>query len=379
MKKIAILGSTGSIGIQAQDLIKQNMDRFQVTALTCGRQVDRLAEQIAFFHPQVVSVQCEEDAIALKKKVSNVEILFGDAGLLEIARRGDWDLLLNALVGIAGLAPTFSAVREGKQIALANKETLVAGGKLVMDAVRKFGVDLLPVDSEHSAIFQALQGNSQNKIQRILLTASGGPFRGYSLDQLKAVSVEQALNHPNWSMGSKITIDSATMMNKGLEVIEARWLYDVMPDSIEVLVHKESIIHSMVEYQDHSIIAQLGAPDMKVPISYAFTYPDRIQTKVPSLDFFQLGSLTFEPVDMEVFRCLSMAYESIKAGQSYVVALNAANEVLVRQFLDRKIAFVEIQNRISRVLDEHQSVSLHSVSDILELDHEVRGILERWV
>lgn len=378
MKKIAILGSTGSIGIQALDIIKQNEDQFQVVALTCGRQVDLFVQQIAAFHPEVVCVQDEKDAIDLKNKVTNVEILFGDAGLIEIAGRADWDLLLNALVGIVGLAPTISAIREGKQIALANKETLVAGGKLVMDAVRKTGVSFLPVDSEHSAIFQALQGNSQNQIQRILLTASGGPFRGYSLDQLKAVTIEQALKHPKWTMGSKITIDSATMMNKGLEVIEARWLFDVMPDSIQVLVHKESIIHSMVEYQDSSIIAQLGMPDMKVPISYAFTYPQRVETKVPSLDLFQLGSLTFEPVDTQVFRCLSMAYESIKAGQSYVVAMNAANEVLVRQFLDRKIAFIEIQNQIERVLEEHQPVSLPTVADIIELDHEVRRKLERW-
>lgn len=379
MKKIAILGSTGSIGIQALDIIKQNEDRFQVVALTCGRQVDLLVQQIAVFHPKVVCVQNEKDAIDLKNKISNhVEILFGDAGLIEIAGSADWDLLLNALVGIIGLAPTISAIRKGKQIALANKETVVAGGKLVMDAVRKTGVSFLPVDSEHSAIFQALQGNSQNQIQRIILTASGGPFRGYSLDQLRAVTIEQALKHPKWTMGSKITIDSATMMNKGLEVIEARWLFDVMPESIQVLVHKESIIHSMVEYQDSSIIAQLGMPDMKVPISYAFTYPERIETKVPSLDLFQLGSLTFEPVDTQVFRCLSMAYESIKAGQSYVVAMNAANEVLVRQFLDRKIAFVEIQNQIERVLEEHQPVSLPTVSDIIELDHEVRRKLERW-
>ncbi|NLY70613.1 MAG: 1-deoxy-D-xylulose-5-phosphate reductoisomerase [Clostridiales bacterium] len=376
MKKISILGSTGSIGTQALDIISKNRDKFSVKALTCGKRVELLAKQIEAFRPELVCVEDEKDALELNKRFPKLEVLWGESGLQELAAKTDCDMVLNALVGMRGLVPTYEAIKSGKDIALANKETLVTGGKLIIDEAKKNGVSIIPVDSEHSAIFQALQGNSDKDIKRIYLTASGGPFRGYTLEQLEEVTLEQALKHPNWSMGNKITIDSATMMNKGLEVIEARWLFDVEPERIEVIVHKESIIHSMVEYKDHSIIAQLGVPDMRVPISYALTYPERIQSDVPSVDFFSLGSLTFEKADTKVFKCLKMAYEALEKGKSYPVVLNAANEVLVQQFLEKKISFIDIQNTIERVMNEHVPVNIHGLSDILSIDNEIRGKLE---
>lgn len=378
MKKITILGSTGSIGTQALDIIGKNPERFSVVALTCGRRLTLLAEQIDIYKPQIVCVALEKDAVGLQKRYPDIEVLWGEQGLLDVAGKTDCDILLNALVGMIGLGPTYTAIQAGKNIALANKETLVTGGEVIMDAVKKAGIDFLPVDSEHSAIFQALQGNINQKIERILLTASGGPFRGYSLKELKNVTVEQALKHPNWSMGNKITIDSATMMNKGLEVIEARWLFDVEPDRIQVLVHPESIIHSMVEYKDHSIIAQLGLPDMRVPISYAFTYPNRIENDLNGVDFFLLKNLSFESADTKVFRCLDMAYEAIRNGGSYPVVLNASNEVLVQKFLERKISFIDIQNTIEKVLEEHKPVYNLDITDIFFIDREIREKLEKW-
>jgi 1-deoxy-D-xylulose-5-phosphate reductoisomerase len=285
-------------------------------------------------------------------------------------------MVLNSLIGMMGLVPTYYAIKAGKDIALANKETLVAGGEVVMDAVKENEVRLLPVDSEHSAIFQALQGNDPRGVNRIILTASGGPFRGYTLEQLSKVTVSQALNHPNWKMGSKITIDSATMMNKGLEVIEARWLFDVSPEKIEVVIHPQSIIHSMVEYVDHSIIAQLGMPDMRVPISYALTYPERIENRINGVNFFETGSLTFEKPDLGTFRCLGFAYDAVKAGGSYPVALNAANEVLVQQFLEGRIKFLDIQNTLERILQEHKPVYKLDLEEIIEIDHNIRGELK---
>ncbi len=335
-----------------------------------------LTKQIEAFNPDLVCVEEERDAIKLKKRFRRLEVLWGESGLKEVASKAECDILLNSLVGMRGLVPTYEAIKSGKNIALANKETLVTGGKFIIDEAKKNGVKILPVDSEHSAIFQALQGNSEKDIKRIYLTASGGPFRGYTLKELEGVTLEQALRHPNWSMGSKITIDSATMMNKGLEVIEARWLFDIEPEYIDVIVHKESIIHSMVEYKDHSIIAQLGAPDMRVPISYALTYPERIRNDVPTVDFFSLGSLAFEKADTKVFRCLDLAYEAIKKGKSYPVVLNAANEVLVQQFIEGKISFIDIQRTIERVMEEHVAVNIIGLSDILSIDQEIRGKLE---
>ncbi|MGI6733939.1 MAG: 1-deoxy-D-xylulose-5-phosphate reductoisomerase [Anaerovoracaceae bacterium] len=378
MKKIAILGSTGSIGTQALDIVSKNLDRFRISALTCGRQKDLLAEQIREFQPETVCVEQEKDALSLKREFPKTEILWGKEGLKQTAAFADCDMVLNALVGMRGLEPTLSAIHAGRDIALANKETLVAGGEIVMKAVSEKAVRLIPVDSEHSAIFQALQGNEDQRIRRIILTASGGPFRGYSLSQLRQVTLEQALKHPNWSMGNKITIDSATMMNKGLEVIEARWLFDVDPEIIQVVVHRESIIHSMVEFMDHSILAQLGMPDMKVPIGYAFAYPDRLENDCEGVDFFRLGQLHFEPVDTQVFRCLGLAYEALKSGGSYPVVLNAANEVMVQKFLEKKIDFIEIQNAVEKALEEHVPIFDMTLEDILEVDKGIRERLSSW-
>lgn len=373
MKKIAILGSTGSIGTQALDIIEQNPDKFQVVALTCGSNAEKLSEQIAKHKPDLAVTANEKDALELKKKHPETEFLYGPEGLSAAAANSDCNLVLNALMGMRGLVPTYDAIRAGKDIAIANKETLVAGGELVMATATKSGVRLLPVDSEHSAIFQSLQGNDHKNINRLLLTASGGPFRGYSLEQLKSVTLEQALKHPKWTMGSKITIDSATLMNKGLEVIEARWLFNLPAERIQVVVHPQSIIHSMVEYVDHSIIAQLGVPDMRIPISYAFTYPDRIDNDMESVNFFEMDSLSFEKPDFNTFKCLGFAYDVLKAGGSYPVVLNAANEVLVQLFLEGRIRFLDIQNTIKRVLDEHHPTYHLDLEEILAIDESVRG------
>lgn len=376
MKKIAILGSTGSIGTQTLDIIEQNPDRFTAAVLSCGTNVELLGKQIEKHRPVFAVVSNEDDAVEMGKKYPRTEFLYGIEGLVVAAAKTDCDMVLNSLIGMMGLLPTYYAIKAGKDIALANKETLVAGGQVVMDAVKEKKVRLLPVDSEHSAIFQALQGNDKRDINRIILTASGGPFRGCTEEQLRKVTVSQALNHPNWKMGNKITIDSATMMNKGLEVIEARWLFDVPAEKIEVAIHPQSIIHSMVEYIDHSIIAQLGVPDMRVPISYALTYPARIENKINGVDFFEMGSLTFEKPDLDTFKCLSFAYEAAKSGGSYPVVLNAANEVLVQQFLEGRISFLDIQNTIEKILQNHKPVYQLALEEILEIDHNVRGDLE---
>ena len=376
MKKIAILGSTGSIGTQALDIIRNNSDKFEATVLSCGKRVEKLSEQIEEFHPKIVVVSDEKQAMELSHKHKNVEVLFGENGLIEAASKSDHDIVLNSLMGIRGLAPTYAAICANKDIALANKETLVAGGEVVMKAVKEHNVKMLPVDSEHSAIFQSLQGNCDAKIKRILLTASGGPFRGMSLEQLHGVTLEQALKHPNWSMGSKITIDSATMMNKGLEVIEAKWLFDVNLNQIEVLVHPQSIVHSGVEFIDGSIIAQLGVPDMRTPIAYAFTYPERIQGSAEHLDFFsEASNLTFEKPDFETFKCLKFAFEALKAGGSYPVVLNGANEVLVDRFLKGKISFIDIQNTLEKILQNHKPEYNLELEDILRIDKEIRSMI----
>jgi 1-deoxy-D-xylulose-5-phosphate reductoisomerase len=314
----------------------------------------------------------EEDAIILKNRHPKTEILVGMEGLIEAAE-SDCDMVLNSLVGMMGLLPTYKAILKGTTIALANKETLVAGGKLITEAARKNNVKILPIDSEHSAIFQCLQGNKDNEIKKVILTASGGPFRNYSLDDLEKVTLEQALKHPKWTMGQKITVDSATMMNKGLEVIEASWLYDLPGEKIEIAVHPQSIVHSMVEYMDNSIIAQLGLPDMKIPINYALSYPKRLEMKGKGLDIFNEGSnLTFEKLDQTVFKCAAYAYEVLKTGGSYPVVLNSANEVLVKLFLDGKIRFIDIQNIMGVVLDKHKYVETSDIEHILEIDKETR-------
>ena len=392
MKKISILGSTGSIGRQALDII--NGDEIEVAALACGRNIELLSEQIEHFNPKLVSVEREEDAKALSTKYSSIDVLWGEDGLNAVAEF-DADLLLNGIIGMVGLEPTYKAILSGKDIALANKETLVAGGKIIMEAARNQGIEILPVDSEHSAIYQCLNtyrnpNTSENVIRRIILTASGGPFRGYSIEQLQNVTLQDALNHPNWSMGKKITVDSATMMNKGLEVIEAKWLFDVDLYKIDVHVHPQSIIHSAVEFIDGSIIAQMGMPDMRVPISYAINYGERkniisanddnseLGTKsMKFTDLFEIGNLTFEKPDMSTFKCLAFAYAALEEGKSYPAVLNSANEALVDLFLKEKIKFIDIQNNLESFLEKHQPVELKSIDEIKEMDREVKEKIRR--
>lgn len=372
MKKIAILGSTGSIGSQALDIIARNPDKFTVTVLSCSKRIRQLEQQIETFHPEMAVVEREEDAARLSEKYPGLQVEFGDQGLI-LGAESSCDMVLNSLMGIRGMVPTYRGLRAGNDIAFANKETLVAGGELIMRAAEETGAKLLPVDSEHSAIFQCLQGNPEKAVRRILLTASGGPFRGYSRKQLEQVTLEQALKHPKWTMGSKITIDSASMMNKGLEVIEARWLFDIEPDRIQVVVHPQSIVHSAVEYWDGSVIAQMGKPDMRIPISYAFCYPERLENQMEPLDLFTEGkTLTFEKPDMEVFKNLQLAYDACRAGGSCPAALNGANEVLVQLFLEGKIRFTQIQDTIEKVLDKHEPKYNLDLEGILETDRQAR-------
>ena len=372
MRKVTILGSTGSIGTQALSVIRENRDRFRIEALACGKNRELLSAQIREFGPKLAVTAEEEDARILSKEFPHITVLWGEEGLIAAAE-DDSDILLNSLMGIRGLVPTFRAIEAGKDIALANKETLVAGGELVMEAVKRKGVKMLPVDSEHSAIFQCLMGNEGKKVRRILLTASGGPFRGYTKEQLEKVTLEQALNHPNWSMGKKITIDSATMMNKGLEVIEAKWLFDVPLSDIEILVHPQSIVHSAVEFEDTSVIAQMGLPDMRVPISVALGYPDRLAFSGLGLDFFGKGAeLTFEKPDRSIFRCIDLAYQASEEGGSCPVVLNAANEVLVDRFLKGEIGFTDIQKNIETILNRHTPAYHLGLNDIINIDRETR-------
>ncbi len=399
MRKVLIMGSTGSIGTQALEIIRNNKDKFKAVGLTCRSRVDSLIEQIREFSPEAVSVGNAEDAARVQAEFPDITVYYGDAGLVEIAQM-DCDIVLNSLMGISGLAPTYKAIECGRDIALANKETLVAGGALVTDLCRQNGVRLLPVDSEHSAIFQCLEGNGgsacgrayresdggvDRPVRRILLTASGGPFRGRSLEEMRDVTIEQALNHPKWSMGSKITIDSATMMNKGLEVIEARWLFDVPADKIDVHVHPESIVHSMVEFCDGSVMAQMGLPDMKIPISLALNYPDRMKligdfdpeaSDAPgagALDLFTTGAnLTFEKPDRKVFRCIDLAYAALKEGGAAPVVMNGANEALVAMFLSGKIGFLDIPETIEKVMDAADFAAPATVDEILHIDREAR-------
>lgn len=371
MKTIAILGSTGSIGTQALDLVRRNPEKFSVTVLSCGRRIERLKEQIEEFHPRMVVVQREEDAATLAVEYPKLQVEYGDKGLIAAAE-SSCDLVLNSLVGIRGMIPTYYALRAGNDIAFANKETLVAGGELIMRTSEETGRKLLPVDSEHSAIFQCLQQNSGQAVRRILLTASGGPFRGYTLEQLRGVTLDQALRHPKWDMGNKITIDSATMMNKGLEIIEAKWLFDVDPDRIQVVVHPQSIVHSAVEYWDGSVLAQMGNPDMRIPISYAFSWPERLENDFKPLDLFAEGTLTFERSDPEVFKTLRLARQACSQGGTYPAALNGANEVLVQMFLEQKIGFTDIQDTIEKVLEVHKPENHLTLEGILEADRKAR-------
>lgn len=372
MRKIAILGSTGSIGTQTLEVVRANQD-LQVGALAAGGNVELLEAQIREFHPSLAAVWSEEKAKELKMRTADLDlrIVAGMEGLLEVAEQPESELLVTAIVGMIGIRPTIAAMKAGKDIALANKETLVTAGHLIMTLAEKCKVRILPVDSEHSAIFQCLHGENAGELHKILLTASGGPFRGKKREELKDVQVEDALKHPNWSMGRKITIDSATLVNKGLEMMEARWLFGVEPKDIEIVVQPKSIIHSMVEFVDGAVIAQLGTPDMKLPIQYALYYPNRRYLPGERLDFGMLSQITFEKPDMENFPGLRLAFRAAEAGGSLPTVYNAANERAVALFLDRRIGFLDIPELIERCMDAHKVLQAPSVEEILQTEAEV--------
>ncbi|ETI70337.1 1-deoxy-D-xylulose-5-phosphate reductoisomerase [Neobacillus vireti] len=373
MKIISLMGATGSIGTQTLDVIREHPTEFKLAAISVGKNIDMARKIIGEFQPELISVQDYHDCNTLKAEFPHIKFTYGNEGLIEIAVYEKADILVNAVLGSVGLHPTLQAIECGKTIAIANKETLVTAGHLVMDAAKRNNVSLLPVDSEHSAIFQALQGEKEKNIERLILTASGGSFRDRSRKEIENVTVQEALNHPNWSMGAKITIDSATMMNKGLEVIEAHWLFQIPYEKIDVLLHKESIIHSMVEFHDSSIIAQLGTPDMRVPIQYALTYPDRLpRLSANRLDLAQIGKLHFQEMDIERFRCLHFAYIAGNEGGTLPTVLNAANEAAVAAFLEGKIRFLQIEDLIEKALSNHQTIAHPSLAVIQEVDKETR-------
>ena len=380
MKKIAILGSTGSIGTQTLEVVRENKD-IEVLGLAAGNNIKLLERQIREFHPKMAAVWSEERAKELRENVKdlNIKIVSGMEGLIELSVMEESEILVTAIVGMIGIRPTIEAIKAGKDTALANKETLVTAGHIIMPLAKEYQVAILPVDSEHSAIFQSLQGGQEKALHKILLTASGGPFRQKTREELLNIQVEDALKHPNWEMGRKITIDSSTLVNKGLEVIEAKWLFDVSLDQIEVVVHPQSIIHSMVEYVDGAIIAQLGTPDMKLPIQYALYYPERRFLPGDRLDFAALSKLTFEKPDMETFYGLRLAFEAGKEGGSLPTVFNAANELAVSKFLERKIKYLEIPEIIEHCMQAHKTIADPSVDEILQTEQEVYEQIEsRW-
>ena len=372
MRKIALLGSTGSIGTQTLDVVRMN-DDMQIVAMSAGKNINLFEKQIREFQPKMVSVQTEELANDLKIRIKdlNIPVYYGTEGLIQIAICESATIVVTAIMGMIGITPTIAAICEGKDIALANKETLVTAGHIIMPLAQEKGVNIYPVDSEHSAIYQCLNGEENRCVSKIILTASGGPFRGKTLEELKTVTVQQALKHPNWSMGQKITIDSATMVNKGLEVIEAKWLFDVDYDQIQVVIQPQSIIHSMVEFKDHGVIAQLGTPDMKLPIQYALCETQRRFLSEEKLDFWSIPSITFEKPDFDVFRGLSLAYEVGRKGGSATTAFNAANELAVAKFLKEEISFLEIYHIIEECVSNHPFIENPTIEDILET--------EKWV
>ena len=380
MKKIAILGSTGSIGTQTLEVVRNNRD-IKVVALAAGSNIRLLEQQIREFRPKLAAVWSEENAKQLRLMVRDLptKIVWGMEGLLEVAQIPESEILVTAIVGMIGIRPTVAAIRAGKNIALANKETLVTAGHIIMPLAKERKVSILPVDSEHSAIFQSLNGERQNHISKILLTASGGPFRGKKRQELEHIRPEDALKHPNWSMGRKITIDSSTLVNKGLEVMEVKWLFDVDPERIQVVVQPQSIIHSMVEFDDGAVIAQLGTPDMKLPIQYALYYPQRRYLPGDRLDFWKLSQITFEKPDTETFRGLTLAYRALREGGSMPTVYNAANEKAVSLFLDDKIRYLDITDIIEDCMDSHLTLTSPSVEDILGVEREVYERIEsRW-
>lgn len=369
MKSLSILGSTGSIGTQTLEIVRENIQSFEVSALAANSNIDLLEAQIREFRPKITAIGDESKYKELKSRVNGLtEITAGMEGVCSAAAADSCDTVVSAIVGIAGLLPTYKAIKAGKNIALANKETLVTAGRIITEEVKKNRVSMLPVDSEHSAIFQSLGSCDNSKVSKIILTASGGPFRTKTMKELEKVTVQDALKHPNWSMGRKITVDSATLMNKGLEVIEARWLFDIMPEAIEVCVHPQSIIHSAVEFIDGAVIAQLGLPDMKVPIQYALTYPDRLPIPGEKLNLTSIGNLTFHKPDIEKFKCLGLAFRALSMGDSACVVLNGANEEAVRLFLDGKIRFLDIGNYIEETLNMHEVMENMNINDVITLD-----------
>lgn len=375
MKKLAVLGSTGSIGTQTLDIVRERPEEFQITALAAGSNVLLLEKQVAEFRPKLVSLTEEKDARELQERlhllgIYSTEVVYGIPGLTACACEESADMTVNAVVGMVGILPTVAAIRAGKDIALANKETLVTAGHIIMPLVKEYNVRLLPVDSEHSAVFQCLQGAGEQTVEKLLLTASGGPFFGKTKEELSSITVEQALKHPNWSMGKKITVDSSTLVNKGLEVMEAGWLFSLAPEQIEVLVQPKSIIHSMIQFNDGAVLAQLGVPDMKLPIQYAMTYPDRLALSGKRLDFFELQKIEFYRPDTETFRALSLAYDAFREGGSLPTVYNAANEMAVSLFLERKIGYLQITEILERAMDAHTKIKNPTLEEVLSIEEE---------
>ena len=382
MKYISILGSTGSIGTQTLDVVREHNDKLKVSAISGNNNIELLKEQILKFAPDLCCVMDDDNALKLKKILPShikTEILSGMEGLISIAEYEKSQIIVTAVSGMIGLRPTIAAIKKGKTIALANKETLVTGGNYIMDLSKQFKAPILPVDSEHSAIFQCLMANENKAVNKILLTASGGPFRGKNDEFLKTVTVEDALNHPSWSMGKKITVDSATLMNKGLEVIEAKFLFGIEPEQIEVIVHPQSIMHSGVEFIDHSTIAQLGLPDMRIPIQFALFYPNRMKNSYKSLSLSDIAALTFEKPDLKTFKCLSLAYEALKAGGTMPAVLNASNEACVKLFLDKKISFLDIGNINEKVMLAHSLERIDSLETILRAEEFAKQMVIRLI
>lgn len=374
MKRIALLGSTGSIGTSTLQVVRHlGPEKLRVVALAAHSRIDLLEEQAKEFAPSLIAVYDKARALELQKRLPHIKVVGGPEGLEEAASASDVDRVLSAIVGSIGLKPTLAAIHAGKDIALANKEALIAGGNLVMAAVREKGVRLLPVDSEHCALFQCLHGEEVSRVRRLILTASGGPFRLYSRQQLQEITVDQALNHPTWKMGPKVTFDCSTLMNKGLEVIEAHWLFGIPVDQIEVVIHPQSLIHSLVEYQDGSMLAQINVPSMTLPIQYALTYPERLPGLLAPYDFVKHGTLQFYPPDFDKFRCLDLAYQAIRKGGSLPCFMNAANEVLVRRFLDRQLSWPEIGEKLETLMNGHRVTPIVHLDDIFEVESEARA------
>jgi 1-deoxy-D-xylulose-5-phosphate reductoisomerase len=374
MKRLAILGSTGSIGVNTLDIVCQFPEKFEVVSLSAGMNIQLLKKQILQFRPKLVSVLNKELSERLQRELLNIpiKIVHGVEGLIQVATHPEVDQVVSAIVGAVGLIPTLSAIKTGKVIALANKESLVMAGKIMMDEAKRNHAQILPVDSEHSAIFQALLGHQKEDVHRLILTASGGPFLNLPLNRLHEVTVKEALNHPHWEMGKKVTIDSASLMNKGLEVIEAHWLFNIPVEKIVVQIHSQSVVHSMVEYIDGSIVAQMGIADMRIPISYALSFPHRLPLNLPPLDLSQIGGLTFFSPDPERFPCLRLAYRSIEIGETMPAILNAANEIAVNAFLEGSLKFTDIPLFLQRVMEEHEVKSVHTIEDILRADQWAR-------